>query len=61
MFNRKAQAQKAAAPAWYAEELKALEAARKEDGHKDRVDAFNAKLIAEMGKENCGMLIRGYQ
>lgn len=40
--------------------LKALEAQRKEDGHEARVYAFNAKLIADLGQENCGFLIRSY-
>jgi len=33
---------------------------RRNDGHKERVDAFNAALIAEMGKENCTCIILGY-
>ncbi|MCQ4256293.1 hypothetical protein [Stutzerimonas stutzeri] len=46
------------------EEHKAMqaecEARRHEEGHKERVDAFNAKLIADFGKENCTFLIRSY-
>ena len=30
------------------------------EGHKERVDAFNAALIAELGKENCTSLLMGY-
>ena len=33
---------------------------RRNDGHKERVDAFNAALIAEMGKGNCTCIILGY-
>ena len=40
--------------------LKDLEARRHEEGHEARVDAFNAKLIADLGKENCGFLLRSH-
>lgn len=40
--------------------LKELEARRREDGHEARVDAFNDMLIAELGRENCGTLLRSY-
>lgn len=40
--------------------LKDLEARRNEDGHAARVDNFNSKLIADLGKENCTLLLRAY-
>lgn len=40
--------------------LVTLEASRNEAGHEARVDAFNAKLIADLGKENCTFLLRSY-
>lgn len=40
--------------------LKEIESRRHEDGHAACVDAFNAKLVADLGSENCTFLIRSY-
>lgn len=40
--------------------LKELEARRHEEGHKERVDAFNAMLMDDLGKENVGFILRSY-
>ena len=38
--------------------VKELEARRHEEGHEARVDAFNAKITADLGAENVGFLLR---
>lgn len=37
-----------------------LEARRHEDGHEERVDAFNAMITADLGAENVGLILRSY-
>ena len=57
---KKQPAQKALMTEAHKAALKELEARRREDGHAARVDAFNAMLIADLGRENCDTLLRSY-
>lgn len=60
IMPRKLKEQRASMSEAHKAALKELEARRHEEGHKERVDAFNAMLMDDLGKENVGFILRSY-
>ena len=61
MKPSKKSAQEKAMTEAHKEARRELEARRHEDGHKERVDAFNAMITNDLGAENVGYILRSYE